>query len=355
MDLVQLISSVSWQSRSAVQCSASSADICRDVCKDAEYGVGSDGAFGWCLGSNSLNHYYSELFSNKLTSPVEGYLSKVFLNFAVQQLATRSYVDSQNHRYLQVGSFYDDDFAAALIGGMPHTQAFFLSGGGAGAGVENALEKTRRELAGDDMASAIVLPDMNDGWLHSQPDASFGSISLLMSGGVEVLERYVDEVLRLLNPRGRLLILQQVMQGETLDADLGSGWMLEASRAFSAADPGGSKLRVRTAGKAQEVLPIEVQEWAPRELVCGVGANVQVDGSSAMWLRTNKYDPETARIFISFGEERVERKAVVTPGLLSSQIPAEIVQMRGRYSVYIRQYYGSTMFREDFVGFLEVR
>lgn len=356
MDLVTVIASVSRRSLSSSELDEIAADdrhLFRSSVEERTYAASP---YMWCLGSIAFNKYYRKLFSGSIRCSSARYLSKVFLNFAVQQLATRSYVNPQNERYLQVGSFRDDDFAAALVGGMPHTRAFYLGewGSGSNSGAQDVLNRTRSELACDDLASAEIVVARVDEWLGSQPDASFGAICLVGAAGAVALKNCVDEFGRLLNPGGRLLILQQAQRDETPEYGLGLGWMVEITKSFFEPDQCVAGLSATIARVAKEVKPIGVRDWAPRNIQCGVGANVQFDGSSAMWLRTDHYDAETVSIFVAFGEGRIERKAVVSPCLLTCQIPAEIVTSRGSYGVYLRQFAGSLLLREDFVGSLEV-
>lgn len=309
----------------------------------------------WSLGSSSLDAYYHALFADTLSYSLKGYLHRVFANFAVQQLATMSFMNSNTERFLQVGCFDPVDFAAAVVGGMPHTSSYHIAHGSSGLSREKrALDYANATMAPGDMASAFIVEESIEEWLRSQPDSSFGCICVYERVAQESFFLHAADFARLLNARGRILIFKEISSNSIPLHDISWPLGVEFCRDFAAYSEKGHDLRVTVLTKYRDVTPIQVDDWAPQEILRGKGVNIQADGSSAMWFRIRNFDAEAARVFVSFGDSKILRLATVSSTQISCEIPVDIVHTTGRHAISFVHCDGSSTLREDFVGILRV-
>ncbi len=166
------------------------------------------------LGNRALDHYYTELFARALPEYQGQFLMRAVLNFAVQQLATRSRVARESEQFLQIGSLDACDFAAALLGAMPHQLAHWVPGFTAVDAAETAdvVEQARAWLAPD------ALPDVftatSQPWTDRLAGFRAGAIGL----AVVVCDRISDELAdcvartrKVVHAQGRVIVCEALL------------------------------------------------------------------------------------------------------------------------------------------------
>jgi len=131
------------------------------------------------LGTASLDDYYDTVLQACLPGQDGQFIIRTTLNFAIQQLATRSRVDAAGEVYLQIGSLDASDLAAGLIQSMPHTIVQWVPGfTGITAGqTAESVDAVRARLPDDGMAHRCVITD--ESWSAVLGQARPGSLGLV--------------------------------------------------------------------------------------------------------------------------------------------------------------------------------
>jgi FkbM family methyltransferase len=96
--------------------------------------------------------------------------------------------------------------------------------------------------------------------------------------------------------------------------------------------------------------PIEIIDWGAKETIAGHAVNRQPNGSSAIWIRARNII-KSEGIYLYFGDQRAVGTATVSDDLLTSDIPATVIQEAGEYSIRIVEPSG----RETRIGVFIVR
>ncbi len=84
---------------------------------------------------------------------------------------------------------------------------------------------------------------------------------------------------------------------------------------------------------------VVLNNWAPRETSKGQGTNVQPDGKSIMWIAADNIS-RFGQTFVVFGKEGAKNVAYVDEKLVTVEIPKEVINKSGNYTVAIEEQNG---------------
>ncbi len=169
------------------------------------------------LGNPGLDKYYADIFG-RMIAPLGGtYLLHVILNFALQQLATRSRASRDTEGYLQIGSFTESDFAAALVNSMPQTETVWLPGcGQIGTSMtRDGVDTVKAKLPADGMSEHCFVLDQNwPAFFSSPPRVKFGFIAIIIQDQPESIPDLLHAVLPHTHTQSRILLVQTPLIGK---------------------------------------------------------------------------------------------------------------------------------------------
>jgi hypothetical protein len=186
-----------------------------DVLTDATVESG-DNDLVVTLGYAALDTYYDELHARFLPRQSGQKLVRTALNFAVQQLATRSRVSRERERFLQLGGFDAADLAASLLGGMPHTMVQWVPGftSVSAADAAEVVDDVRAMLPEDGMPHQIAITSQDWRELVSTARAgAYGLIAVFSDRNTQVMAECVAALRRLLHQDGRVLVFEALSGG----------------------------------------------------------------------------------------------------------------------------------------------
>ncbi len=168
------------------------------------------------LGHNALDAYFDDLQQRFLPGWGGQRMVLASLNFAMQQLATRSRNPERraSERYLQLGGFEAMDLAAAMAGAMPHTIVDWVPGftDTNAEMVHEAVEATRVLLPADAMPRDVTIADVD--WQDLLPLAgNFGVIALFSDRRTPDLEACVAGLRSMVNVGGRVVVFESLSGG----------------------------------------------------------------------------------------------------------------------------------------------
>jgi hypothetical protein len=186
-----------------------------DVLIDAS--VESSGqSFLTILGTPALETYYLDLHERYLPDSSGQKMVRVASHFAIQQLATRSYLQPATERVLQIGALDACDLAAGLLDVVPHTRVTWVPGFSdvTAAQTADVVERARVLLPPDGLPLQLAIT--SDDWrtvaANAEPD-SHGLIAVFSDRNIRDMAACVTDLRRLLNPRGRLLLFEALSGG----------------------------------------------------------------------------------------------------------------------------------------------